>query len=268
MAVLVSVIMPTYNCGKFIAESIDSVLAQTVTDWELQIVDDCGTDNTEEVLAPYLAQYPNIHYYRLPQNGGPAAARTEAIRRAGGKYCAFLDSDDLWTPDKLEKQLAFMERENAKFSCTAFRMMDEGGADLHTVMVPPKKTTYNKCIRLSNPIGNLTAVYDQEALGKFEVPPIRKRNDFALWLQILKKTDCCHGMEDVLGTYRAGRSGSVSHNKLAQAKYHWQLYHEIEGHNAARSAFEMGCWAFVKGTGIGLDKRTVQRERRLPTCGF
>lgn len=255
MSVLVSVIMPTYNCGKYIAASIDSVIAQTVTEWEIQIVDDCSTDNTDEVLKPYLEKYHNIHYYRLPQNGGPAVARTEAIKRATGKYCAFLDSDDLWTPDKLEKQIAFMERTGAKFSCTAYGQMDTDGNDLHTVMVPPQKTNYQKCIRLSNPIGNLTVMYDQEALGKFEVPSIKKRNDFALWLQVLKKTPYCFGMEEVLGTHRAGRAGSVSHNKLAQAKYHWKLYHEIEGHNVIRSAYELGCWAFVKGTGIGLDKR-------------
>ena len=110
---LVSVIMPTYNCGKFILQSLDSVIAQTVTDWEVQIVDDCSTDNTAEVLKPYLEQYPNIHYYVLPQNGGPAVARTEAMRRATGKYIAFLDSDDLWMPDKLEKQIACMEQTGA-----------------------------------------------------------------------------------------------------------------------------------------------------------
>ena len=257
MSALVSVIMPTYNCGKFITESIDSVIAQTVTDWELEIVDDCSTDDTLGTIKPYLDKYPNIHYYCLPQNGGPAVARTEAIKRASGKYCAFLDSDDLWAPDKLEKQIAFMEKTGAKFSCTAYGQMNEDGDDLHTIMVPPSKTDYKKCIRLSNPIGNLTVMYDQEALGKFEVPPIRKRNDFALWLQILKKTEYCYGMEEVLGTYRLGRSGSVSHNKLAQAKFHWQLYHGIEKHNIFRSFYELCCWAFVKGTGIGLDKRKV-----------
>ena len=255
MSALVSVIMPTYNCGKFITKSIDSVIAQTVTDWEIEIVDDCSTDDTVDIIKPYLEKYPNIHYFCLPQNGGPAAARTEAIKRATGKYCAFLDSDDLWNPDKLEKQIAFMEKTGAKFSCAAYGQMNEDGENLHVVMVPPSKTDYKKCIRLSNPIGNLTVMYDQEALGKFEVPPIRKRNDFALWLQILKKTEYCYGMEEVLGTYRLGRSGSVSHNKLAQAKFHWQLYHEIEKHNIFRSSYELFCWAFVKGTGIGLDKR-------------
>lgn len=251
---LVSVIMPTYNCGKYIAQSLDSVISQTVTDWEVQIVDDCSTDDTYNVVLPYLEKYPNIHYYVLPENGGPAVARTEAIKRANGKYIAFLDSDDLWDSEKLENQIAFMEKNGADFSATGYRWMDEDGNDLHTALIPPKKTDYKKMIRLSNPIGNLSVMYNQEKLGKFEVPPIKKRNDFALWLKILKKTDCCYGMEEVLGTYRMGRSGSVSSNKLKQAKYHWQLYHDIEGHNAFRSFYEIACWAFVKGTGIGINK--------------
>lgn len=254
---LVSVIMPTYNCSDYIVQSIQSVISQTLDEWEIQIVDDCSTDQTWEKLQQYLKQYPNIHYHRLPHNSGPAAARTEAIRRSNGKYIAFLDSDDLWMPDKLEKQIMFMMKSGVRFSCTAYRQMDAAGKELRTVVVPPAKTDYQKCIRLSNPIGNLTAMYDQEALGKFEVPPIRKRNDFALWLQILKKVDFCYGMEEVLGIYRLGRTGSVSRNKLVQAAYHWQLYHEIEHHSVVRSAYELGCWAFVKGTGIGLDRRII-----------
>lgn len=257
MTVLVSVIMPTYNCGKYIAKSIDSVIKQSINDWEIQIVDDCSTDNTVEVLKSYLQKDNRIHYYQLPRNGGPAVARTEAIKRATGKYCAFLDADDLWMPDKLEKQIKFMERTGARFSCTAYRQMDVEGNFFHTVMIPPKKTDYQKCIRLSNPIGNLTVMYNQDDLGKFEVPLIKKRNDFALWLQILKKTDYCYGMNDILAIYRMGRVGSVSHNKIAQAKYHWQLYHEIEGHSLIKSAVEVGWWAFVKGTGIGIDKRNM-----------
>lgn len=252
---LVSIVMPTYNCGRYIAQSIDSVLAQTVTDWELLIVDDCSTDNTAEIVGEYTQKYPNIHYACLEKNGGPAVARTEAMRRANGKYIAFLDSDDLWVPEKLARQIDFMQKNKAAFSCTAYRWMDADGNALDTVCYPHKKTNYMKCVCLSNPIGNLTVMYDQEALGKFEVPSIRKRNDFALWLQILKKTDCCYGMQENLATYRLGRKDSVSQNKLGQARYHWQLYHEIEGHNLLRSAFEMGCWAFVKGTGFGLIRR-------------
>lgn len=252
---LVSIVMPTYNCGKYIAKSIDSVLLQTLDDWELQIVDDCSTDNTVEVLQPYLEKYSQIRYYKLPQNGGPAVARTEAIKRASGKYVAFLDSDDLWYPTKLEKQIQFMKNTKSSFSCTAYECMNDDGESLHYALFPPQKISYAKCIRLSNPIGNLTAMYNQEELGKFEVPMIKKRNDFALWLQILKKTPYCAGMQEILGTYRVGRKGSVSSNKLKQSKYHWQLYHEIEKHSALQSLYELACWAFVKGTRIGLDKR-------------
>lgn len=254
---LVSVIMPTYNCSKYIEQAVQSVLSQTITDWEIQIVDDCSTDNTNGVLRPYLERYSNIHYSCLSVNSGPATARTQAIKQASGKYIAFLDSDDLWMPDKLEKQITFMEKMGAEFSCTAYSQIDADGKDLHIALVPPKKTGYRECIRLANPIGNLTVMYNQEILGKFEVPSIKKRNDFALWLQILKKTKYCYGMNEILGIYRVGRIGSVSHNKLIQARYHWQLYHEIEQHNIFKSAFEIGCWGVVKGTGIGLDKRKL-----------
>lgn len=258
--ILVSVIMPTYNCAKFIPESINSVIAQTEKNWEIQIVDDCSSDNTKEVLEPYLKKYSNIHYYCLSRNSGPAVARTEAIRRATGKYVAFLDSDDLWTPDKLEKQIKFMQSTGATFSCGGYACMNESGKPLHYAFIPPDKTDYKMCIRLSNPIGNLTVMYDEEALGKFEIPPIRKRNDFALWLQILKKTRYCYGMTDIIGTYRMGRKNSVSNNKFRQIKYHWQLYHVIEKHGVVRSLYEIICWAFVKGTGIGIKKIPISSE--------
>ena len=260
---LVSVVMPTYNCGKYIFRSIDSVLAQTMNDWEIQIVDDCSTDDTADVIVPYLNKYPQIHYYRLPQNGGPAVARTEAIRRSTGKYIAFLDSDDLWLPKKLEKQIDFMEETKSYFSRTAYSCMDDDGNSLHYALYPPMRTDYQKCIRLSNPIGNLTAMYDQEKLGKFAVPMMRKRNDFALWLQVLKKTKYCYGMQEVLGMYRMRRKGSVSSNKLKQVKYQWQLYHDVEKHGIIRSVYKVSCWAFVKGTGIGLHKVKVWKVKLI-----
>ena len=253
---LVSVIMPTYNCAKYIGESVESVIGQTITDWELEIVDDCSTDNTLEVLQPYLDKYPNIHYYRLEKNGGPAVGRTEALRRASGKYIAFFDSDDLWHADKLEKQIRFMEENDCPFSCTAYCQMDEKGQSLHYACYPPQKTDYRKMLRLSNPIGNTTVMYDQSKLGKYEVPLIKKRNDFALWLKMLKNTPCCLGMQEILATYRI-RSNSVSSNKLAQAQYHWQLYHDIERLGFIRSVWYVFCWAFVKGTGIGLKRKNI-----------
>lgn len=249
---LVSIIMPTYNCGAFIGQSIDSVLSQTVKDWELIIVDDCSTDDTEIVVKKYVKRYAQIYYRKLPHNSGPAVARNEAIRQAKGKYIAFLDSDDVWFPHKLEKQIAFMEENRVAFSCTGYECMNEFGKSLHYALIPPKEISYMKCILLSNPIGNLTVIYDQVALGKFEVPAIRKRNDFALWLQILKKTDKCYGMQDVLGCYRLGRKGSVSHNKLKQSKYHWQLYHNIEKLGIFWSVIAVFCWGVVKSTKLGL----------------
>jgi len=252
---LVSVVIPTYNCSKYIASTIESVIAQTISDWEIQIVDDCSTDNTYDVLKPYLERYPFIHYSRLPQKGGAAVARTEAIKRSRGKYIAFLDSDDLWLPDKLKIQISYMEKNNLPFTCTAYKQIDAKGNDLHTILTPPSKINYTKCIVLGNPIANLTAVYNQEALGKFEVPTIDKRNDFALWLQILKKTQYCIGLKDVLSVYRCGRIGSISHNKLKQIKYHWILYHDIEKHNVILCAILILFCIFVKITRTGVKKR-------------
>lgn len=251
---LVSVIMPTYNCGKFIEQSIKSVIDQTVTDWELQIVDDCSTDETACIVKKYTEQFENIYYFRFSENKGPAAARSEAIKRSSGRYVAFLDSDDLWTNDKLEKQIEFMEKTGTVFSATAYSQISETGASLQTIHTPPARTDYAKMLRLSNPIGNSTVMYDQSKLGKYQVPLIKKRNDFALWLRILKSADACYGMDEVLAHYRL-REDSVSSNKLGQARYHWQLYFHIEKLGLFKSAFYILCWAVVKGTGLGLNRR-------------
>lgn len=255
---LVSVVMPTYNCAEYISQSIESVIAQTFSDWELQIVDDCSTDNTYQVVLPYLERYSNIHYHCLGKNSGASVARSEAIRRATGKYIAFLDSDDIWKKEKLERQIQFMQKTGAKMSATAYRRISVDGQSLGVVLVPPEKMDYRYCLRHSDPIGNLTVMYDQEELGKFVVPEIRKRNDFALWLQILKKTEYCYGMTEVLAEYRMGRGGAISTRTPQLAKYHWMLYHKIEGHGILRSMYEMCCWAVVKGTGLGLD---IRREK-------
>lgn len=255
---LVSVIIPTYNCADYIGETLDSILAQTLTDWEVVVMDDCSTDATEDVVKSYAEYCPRIHYYRLGEHMGPAAARNEGIKRASGRYIAFLDSDDIWKPEKLEKQIRFMEEMKAKFSCTAYMRMDANGKLRKYMWIPPEKTDYRRCLLLSNPIGNLTAMYDREAVGQFKIPDIGKRNDFALWLQILRRVDYCYGMQEVLAVYRTGRYSSVSYHRFGLIKYHWRLYREIEGHGILRSLFEMGCWLLVKGFGIGSGKRRVR----------
>ena len=239
---LVSIIMPTYNCAKFINETIKSVLNQTYENWELVIVDDCSNDNTEEVVASFNDK--RIKYHRLEKNSGAAVARTTAMKMATGNYMAFLDSDDLWKNNKLEKQLEFMKKNNYNFTCTAYEQIDEEGHQLNKIIKTKKKADYNR-ILLDCPVGNSTVMYNVDNLGKFEVPNIRKRNDDALWLQILKKEKFIYGMPDVLMEYRI-RNNSISSNKLSLIKYHWQLYREIEHLSVIRSAFHICWWGMIK----------------------
>ena len=241
---LVSVIMPTYNCGKFIAETISSIQAQTYENWEIEIVDDCSTDDTKTIVEALMEQDSRIHYYCLEHNSGAAVARTEAMRRARGEYIAFCDSDDLWMPDKLERQLAFMTEKGCAFSCTAYEQIDEESQSLGRIIQTVPKTDYNRLL-LDCPVGNSAVMYNVGIMGKFEVPNIRKRNDDALWLQMLKKEKYIWGMPDVLMRYRI-RKNSISSNKLAVIKYHWILYRDIEHLSVLRSLFHIGYWGFLK----------------------
>ena len=241
---LVSIITPTYNCGKFIARTIDSVQAQTYTNWEMIIVDDCSKDDTKEVVEKYMENDSRIKYECLETNSGAAVARTRAMELATGSYMAFLDSDDIWKPEKLEKQLKFMEDNDINFSCTEYEQIDEDDNKLGRVIKVVKKTGYNRLL-LDCPVGNSTVMYNVEKMGKFEVPNIRKRNDDALWLQMLKKEKYIIGMPEVLMEYRI-RQNSISSNKVALIKYHWKLYREIEHLNVFRSAFHVCWWIFLK----------------------
>lgn len=241
---LVSIITPTYNCAKFIARTIDSVLAQTYKNWEMIIVDDCSQDNTKEIVEEYMKNEPRIQYHLLDENSGAAVARTTAMKLANGYYMAFLDSDDIWMSDKLERQIMWMKKNNYAFSCTAYEQIDEDDNSLKRVIKTVKRTNYNRLL-LDCPVGNSSVVYDVEKMGKFEVPNIRKRNDDALWLQMLKKEKYIWGMPDVLMKYRI-RKNSISSNKFKVIKYHWILYREIEHLSVVRSAFHICCWGVIK----------------------
>lgn len=241
---LVSIIMPTYNCGEFIEETIKSVLEQSYINWELLISDDCSTDNTKEIVEKYSNNDSRVKYNRLEKNVGAAMARNDAMARANGSYMAFLDSDDLWESNKLAAQLEFMEKNNYNFTCTAYRQIDENGSSLNKIINTKLKTTYNGVL-LSCPVGNSTVMYNVDKLGKFVVPNIRKRNDDALWLQILKKEKYIYGMKDILMSYRL-RSNSISRNKFDLVKYHWYLYRDIEHLSIVRSIFHICCWGLIK----------------------
>jgi teichuronic acid biosynthesis glycosyltransferase TuaG len=241
---LISIITPTFNCGKFIGETIESVIGQTYQHWEMIIVDDCSNDKTKEIVEIYIKHDKRIKYHLLSENSGAAVARTKAMELATGKYMAFLDSDDLWTKDKLEKQLYFMKNNGYAFTCTAYEQIDETGVRLNKLIKTKLKTNYNGVL-LSCPVGNSTVMYNVEKLGKFVVPNIKKRNDDALWLQILKKEKFIYGMTDVLMKYRI-RNNSISSNKVALIKYHWHLYREIERLSLFRSSFHIFFWIFLK----------------------
>lgn len=239
---LVSIIMPSYNTGRFIAESIQSVLAQTYTNWELIIVDDASTDNTDEVVAPYChpregGDLPSskIHYLKNAQNSGAAVSRNRALAQAKGKWIAFLDSDDLWAPDKLEKQIAFMEKNGYAFSYTRYVEIDENGGQTGVTVGGPKRITktgmYNYCWP-----GCLTVMYDREVVGDIQIADIKKNNDYAMWLKVVRKAPC-HLLPETLASYRK-RCGSISrHSYVSLIKWHYKLYREAEGLNFFTALF-------------------------------
>ncbi len=250
---LVSIIMPSYNTEKFISETIDSVLTQTYTNWELIIVDDCSTDNTDEVVKSFLSD-DRIKYIKNEKNSGAAFSRNRALCEAKGKWIAFLDSDDVWLPEKLEKQIAFMEKNDYHFSYTNYIEIDEFSIPNGRVITGPKKVTrhgmYNYCW-----MGCLTVMYDAETIGLIQIADIKKNNDYAMWLKVCKKSDC-YLLDETLAKYRK-RGGSISnHGYTKLIKWHYKLYREAEKRDVVTSAVLMirnlfwGVWKkfrYVKG---------------------
>ncbi|WP_103064182.1 glycosyltransferase family 2 protein [Actinomyces qiguomingii] len=241
---LVSVIMPAYNSEPFIAQAVRSVQAQTYSKWELIVVDDCSTDATAEVVHELSREDSRICCIRLPRNSGAAVARNRAMKRARGQYMAFLDSDDLWHPEKLEKQVRFMRTKSVAFTCTAYQQFTDPGMRRGKVMRSPRRISYRRLL-LDCPVGNSTVMYDVSRMGKFEVPDIRKRNDDALWLRMLRQEPYIWSIPEVLAAYRV-RAGSISSNKLDLVTYHWTLYRQIEHLSIARSVFHLIVWGVIK----------------------
>jgi teichuronic acid biosynthesis glycosyltransferase TuaG len=231
---LVSIIMPLYNSEKFLSSAIESVISQTYKNWELILIDDKSTDNSLQKAMQHMKQDSRIKLIELQDNSGPAIARNTGIKAAKGKYIAFLDSDDMWLPEKLELQIKFMNERNTNFSYTAYRKIDEDGENRGIVSVP-ESITYNKLLN-TNIIGCLTAIYNAEKLGKIYMPNIIKRQDYALWLKILKKEVQAFGLNIPLAIYRV-RKNSVSSNKLKAAFYQWKIYREIEQLNIIKSLY-------------------------------
>jgi len=240
VSVLVSIITPLHNAADFVEQTIESVLSQSFQNWELIIIDDQSTDNSVDIVTSYLAIDRRINLIQLDKNSGAAVARNTGIEVAKGRYIAFLDSDDLWLPQKLEKQLAFMQQTGCPLTYTAYEKIDGEGKSLGRVGVP-RNVNYKSLLKTCF-IGCLTVVIDTHYFGKISMPLIRKRQDFGLWLKLLKQTEQAKGMEDILACYRVHRS-SISANKLNTAIYTWRLYRDIEKLSLAQSLYYFAHYA-------------------------
>ena len=229
---LVSIIMPSYNTAQYIADSIRSVQAQTYKNWELLIVDDCSSDNSDDVVAPFLSD-ARIRYLKNEVNGGAAVSRNYALREARGRWIAFLDSDDLWHPEKLERQILFMEKENCHFSYTYYQEIDEASQPLGVTVQGPRHITKTGMLRFCWP-GCLTVMYDAQVVGLLQIPDIRKNNDYAMWLYVINKADC-YLLPEILAGYRR-RSGSISNQSYVKLiKWHYRLFRQVRKESACLS---------------------------------
>lgn len=236
---LISVIMPAYNSGNFIKKAIQSVRIQTYKNWELIIIDDYSSDNTRNIIKNFSKLDKRIKYKFLKNNVGAAVARNEAIKISSGEYIAFLDSDDLWFKDKLFKQLKIMEEKNYFFTSTGYMKINESDEDLKKAVIPHEKLDYHGLLKECP--GNSTVMYNAKILGKFYVPNIKKRNDYLMWLQVIKKAQKLVGLKEVLSCHRV-REGSLSINKKGLVKYHWYIYTKIEKLSLIYSSYLMNYW--------------------------
>jgi glycosyltransferase involved in cell wall biosynthesis len=217
--------MPVFNSQETIRQSISSVLSQTFSDFEILIVDDASSDHSFELIEELAEADSRIKYFKLQLNSGAAVARNKAIKKARGRFIAFLDSDDRWYPHKLESQIRFMLENDIYFTYSAYDKTDREGHYIDTVGVPVT-VNYTQLLKVCS-IGCLTAVYDSHSIGKIYMPLIRKRQDFGLWLKILKEVPRAYGLQESLAEYRVDKY-SLSGNKYNAAKHTWNMYRNVE----------------------------------------
>lgn len=241
---LISIIVPVYNAGKYIEETIHMVEKQTYREWELILVDDCSVDNSREVIKKYMSakKKENIRLIEKEANQGAAMARNTGMDAAKGRYIAFLDADDIWMADKLEKELAFMEEKQAAFVCTSYEFGDEKARGTGKIVHVPKTLTYKKALSRTV-IFTTTVMLDTSKTGRelIHMPDI-KSEDTALWWKLLRNGFTAYGLDEVLAIYRRPAQ-SLSSNKLEAIKRIWYLYREQEGLSAFQSARYFVFWA-------------------------
>ena len=241
---LVSIIVPVYNVERYICETIECVRKQTYDNWELLLVEDCSKDNTVAVILEYLdeVQDARVRLIRQEKNNGAARSRNRGLKEARGRYIAYLDADDLWVPEKLEKELAFMEEKQAAFAFTGYEFADENGKGLGKVVRVPEILTYKEALK-NTTIFTTTVMFDTEKIDKnFLEMPIIKSEDTALWWKVLRSGYVAYGLDENLVRYRrAGKS--LSSNKLEAMRRIWNLYRKAEGMSIPSSAYHFCYWA-------------------------
>lgn len=248
---LVSVITPAFKAARFIGETIASVQAQSLQDWEMVIADDCSPDETCEIVAGFAAEDPRIRLLRQDRNHGPAAARNAALAQASGRYIAFLDSDDLWLPEKLEKQISFMTLKDCAISYTQYRRLSEDSKTLGHLIRPPASQTYREALK-NAAIPNLTSMVDTAKTGPILINEAGYRaHDYILWLSLLRQGHAAHCLQEDLARYRSV-VGSISSSHRRSAYWVWRIYRDIE-----KLSLPYAAWCLAHYAGHALLKRRV-----------
>lgn len=270
---LVSVVVPVYNAGKWVEDTILSVKSQTYKDWELLLVDDGSTDNSVNIIRGYLCDNIRLLSYgkqdelsdagnrtddeepydwdvksndgkkTASRNRGAAYARNVGIKASKGRYISFIDADDLWSPDKLDKQLDYMEYYDAAFSFTGYEFADASGTSVQKIVRVPKTITYKQALK-NTTIFTSTVMFDMNKLTKYDIMmPDVPSEDTATWWKVLKKVGTAYGLDEQLTYYRRG-TGTLSSNKMTMIQRIWNLYRNVEGLNVFYSAYCFVFWAF------------------------
>lgn len=234
---LVSIITPTYNSANFILAAIKSVREQTYSNWEMLIVDDCSTDNTFDLISEQAHMDARIKVFKLDKNSGAGSARQYALEVAQGRFIAFLDSDDLWKANKMSEQIKFLLKNDVAVTFSSYELMDEEGKFLNILIKAPNLVTYKELF-YCNWIGNLTGVYDTAKLGKISISNYRKRQDWIMWLQILKSQKKVFSVQENLATYRV-RTNSISASKISLLKSNYDVYKKFHNQNIFQSCLSM-----------------------------
>lgn len=236
---LVSIIVPVYNAEKFLNDTIKSVLDQTYSNFELLLVNDCSTDNSVKIIKKYNDK--RIKLINNKENSGAAVSRNNGIKESKGRFICFLDADDLWEKEKLEKQIKFMEEKACSFSFTGYEFADENGMPNGKKVFVPDKINYRKALK-NTTIWTSTVMFDMKKLQKEDIymPNVRRGQDTATWWKVLKKIDYAYGLNEILSFYRRTNQ-SLSSNKLTALKRTWNLYRNVEHLNIFYSAY---CFIF------------------------